>query len=116
MSSNARTINTEADAPREISLRFLPNKGDRIELVSMVDPDPVPAGSTGTVTDVLHFGMGVPVTMEGCDEQLLADNEHIDEKGHATITVGIHVDWDDFDEFRDLLLPVDQFRILEEQA
>lgn len=40
----------------------IPNKGDRIELVSMPeDPDPIPAGSRGTVDEV------VPVNWPGRD-------------------------------------------------
>ena len=34
-------------------MTYIPKKGDRIELVSMPnDPDPIPTGSQGVVTDV----------------------------------------------------------------
>lgn len=42
-----------------------PRPGDRIELVSMLeDPDPVPAGTRGTVTFVHRVGTGANVWMQ----------------------------------------------------
>lgn len=56
----------------------MPEKGDRIELLSMDDPDALPAGATGTVTLVLNNPM--PIGQQVC------------------------VDWDPPNEHRSLML------------
>lgn len=39
------------------SIRVPVQRGDRIEMVHMDDPDPIPQGTEGTVMNVVNFGM-----------------------------------------------------------
>lgn len=88
----------------------MPKVGDRIRLIEMPhDPDPIPPGSTGTVTRVHEYDSPMPSS----------HSEWVDKRPVRTqlpapdATAQITVDWDD-DRSLSLTVPADTFVILGE--
>lgn len=88
---------------------MIPETGDRIRLIEMgSDPDPIPPGSTGTVTSVTTFEYPVPSSSHDWE-----DGKPVgDPRPGPDIEAQVHVDWDG-DRSLILLVPVDRFEIEE---